>query len=348
MNGNQIQTVTGIISKNDLGFVLPHEHLLCNLTSLFIEPTDPWERALAYKTVTLENLAWVRVHRLSNLDNLYFYDKETIIQEVVRFRERGGSTIVELTPNNVGRDPVGLAQIAKATGINVVMGTSYYTEQSYYPELAMDSKTEKDIAKEFVEDVTQGVNGVKAGIIGEIGCSSPLTKNETKVLRAAATAQQETGAAITIHPGTNQDSPFEIIDILEHAGADISRVVIGHITRAFPSFDNVARERLASTGCYLEYDLFGYEGLLPFFTPHNMAGNLVRVEQIAELVAKGFSSQILISHDICHKVALYQYGGCGYSHILDVVIPAMIKNGISEKEVNTITRENPKRVLTLV
>jgi len=43
---------------------------------------------------------------------------------------------------------------------------------------------------------------VKAGIIGELGCTSNLTPNEEKVLRAGARAQKITGAAISIHPGT--------------------------------------------------------------------------------------------------------------------------------------------------
>ena len=83
-------------------------------------------------------------------------------------------------------------------------------------------------AREIVNDVVEGVGdtGVRAGIIGELGCSWPLRPNEAKVLKASAQAQKETGAPITIHPGRHIDAPFEIIDVLDKAGADISRVVM--------------------------------------------------------------------------------------------------------------------------
>lgn len=35
--------------------------------------------------------------------------------------------------------------------------------------------------------------GVPCGVIGEIGCSRPITTNERKVLEAAALAKQQTG-----------------------------------------------------------------------------------------------------------------------------------------------------------
>ncbi len=38
-----------------------------------------------------------------------------------------------------------------------------------------------------------GVGGVRCGLIGEVGCSHPLTHHETCSLQAAAAAQQMTG-----------------------------------------------------------------------------------------------------------------------------------------------------------
>ena len=54
---------------------------------------------------------------------------------------------------------------------------------------------------------------MKAGIIGEIGCSWPMTDNERKVLRGAAQAQQDTGASLLIDPGRNEAAPFEIREV---------------------------------------------------------------------------------------------------------------------------------------
>ena len=51
------------------------------------------------------------------------------------------------------------------------------------------------MAEVHINEIELGIgrSGVKCGVIGEVGCSSPLTDNEIKSLRAAAMAQQKTG-----------------------------------------------------------------------------------------------------------------------------------------------------------
>ena len=69
----------------------------------------------------------------------------------MRFKEAGGKTLVEQTPINVGRNPAGLVRVAQATGANIIMGTAYYIDQSYTPEMRL--KSEADIADEFEDPV---------------------------------------------------------------------------------------------------------------------------------------------------------------------------------------------------
>lgn len=79
------------------------------------------------------------------------------------------------------------------------------------------------IADFMVEEIVGGGiggSGMQCGLIGEIGCSWPLTKTEKKSLEAAALAQKETGAPLLIHPGVNPKAPFEILDILEASGRE--------------------------------------------------------------------------------------------------------------------------------
>ena len=65
------------------------------------------------------------------------------------------------------------------------------------------------------------------------------------------------GAPLIIHPGREDESPFEIITILESAGADIGRTVMSHLDRT--AQDKETLLELAGLGCLLEYDLFGME-----------------------------------------------------------------------------------------
>jgi len=112
------------------------------------------------------------------------------------------------------------------------MGSGYYVSSSHPPEI--EAKSEEEVAEEIIRDITVGVgnSGVRAGIIGEIGCSWPLRDSERKVLRASARAQQLTGAAITIHPGQHENAYLEILEILGNAGADLGHTIMGHVDRA--------------------------------------------------------------------------------------------------------------------
>lgn len=77
------------------------------------------------------------------------------------------------------------------------MGSGYYVEGSYPARINMDARTEEEIAEDFVTEIMEGMGNTKvqAGIVGELGCSWPLTNNEKKVLRAGARAQKS-----PVHP----------------------------------------------------------------------------------------------------------------------------------------------------
>ena len=207
----KVQTVLGPILPEGLGVTLPHEHIVCDGRSWFVEPSEATAKAMAHHPVTLDILWWLRYHFFQNWDDLQLLDEEEAIDETLHFKYAGGNSIVELSNIGLGRDPMALARISGATGLNVIMGSGYYIAASHGPD--MDAKTEEDIAEEIVRDVTEGVGdtNIRAGIIGEIGTSWPITKNELKSLRAAARAPRITGAPLTGHPGQPEDACMEIV-----------------------------------------------------------------------------------------------------------------------------------------
>ena len=340
----KVHTVLGPVSPEDVGPTTTHEHLLIDFTCMFTPPTEASERFKAYEPVTMENLGWVGYNPFRNLDNLELLDEDVAASEALLFKIAGGGTIVEATTIGIGRDPLALARIARATGLNIVMGAGYYVDMVHPDD--MDSRTEQRLAEEIVADITTGVGdtGVRAGIIGELGCSWPLTENERKVLRAGARAQRETGAAILIHPGRNEAAPFEILDVLAGAGADISRVIMGHLERTI--YDEQTLLRLAEKGCYLEYDIFGWESSYYPFTEHDMITDATRLGYVKLLVDEGYGDRVLTAHDVFGKHRLVKYGGTGYAHILENIVPRMPEKGISQGEINAILIHNPARILT--
>jgi phosphotriesterase-related protein len=357
-SSNVVQTVTGGIDRSAVGLALPHEHLFIDMKNYFVEPEDPAFRDHAFGPITLNNLRWVRYNHLSSRDNLVLNDEDLTISELSLFKKFGGKTIVDATPINLGRNPEGLRSLSEKTGVNIVMGTGYYIEQSYTPDMQMDERSESKIAQTLIEDIVHGADGtaVRAGVIGELGCSWPLTENERKVLRGAALAQQETGVAITIHPGHDESAPFEIMQVLTKAGADPTRVIMGHLELTIPIGSRTTRAKLAETGCYLQFDQMGiselqmylYRSWLPGMPYMDIANDGIRMNEIRELIEAGFLDRILISSDVCLKTCLAAYGGPGYAHIPEVSIPMMHDKGFPETEIRKITEENPAKALAIV
>lgn len=340
----KVLTVLGPVPGEAIGITLPHEHILVDITVAFQEPDAATDRSLAHAPVGPENLWWVRYNWASNRDNLQLLDEPTAVTEVQRAYLAGTRTIVDPTNLGLARDPAGLARIARATGLQIVMGSGYYVGLTHPPALATTS--EDQIAEEIVRDITLGAGetGVRAGLIGEIGCSWPWTETERKVVRAAAQAQRVAGAPLMIHPGRDAAAPIEILNALAQLGADLTRTVMCHIERTVSDWGRV--REIAATGCFLEYDLFGHESSYYPMGPIAMPNDAQRLDQVFRLAAEGHARQVLLSHDICQKHRLTRYGGHGYHHLLVNGIPQMRRRGATETDLRTLFVDNPRRAFT--
>jgi phosphotriesterase-related protein len=348
-----VQTVLGLIPADVLGVTLPHEHLLTSgklelgISTNYAPPPNVSAEHPSQLPITLETRGWLEYHWEQNRDNLVLDDEATAIAEAMRYRRAGGTTIVDVTPIGHRPNPRVLAAIAEAADLNIVMGTGYYVAEAH-PESVRDMSQE-DITSLILDEFAHGADGtgIKPGVIGEIGCSWPLLDEERKSLRAAAVAQRELEAPpLYIHPGKNPDAPAEIVAILEDEGVNMSRVVMCHIERTVQNDSSLLE--LAQTGCFVEYDQFGWETTGSYYMEWGitMPSDSQRIEQIMMLSDRGHGEQILISHDVCYKHNLSKYGGPGYDHILTHAIPLMKTHGMTHDGIEKLIIQNPRRALT--
>ena len=342
----KVQTVLGPIAPGDLGITLTHEHVMCDCGCYFQLPEEASLRALVNAPVTMDILGILPSVWAYNHDSQKLWDVKAAIEELSAFKYAGGGSLVDTSNIGLARDPLALARISRATGLNIIMGASHYVPVSYPPD--MDKRSEDAIAENIVRDITIGVGdtGVKSGIIGEVGNFWPMSPNERKVLRASARAQRETGAAILIHPGFYPDSPAAILDVLGKAGADISRVIMGHLDLFA---DRAIIAELVKTGCYLEYDVFGMEdtGIGTAIHPSiYLQSDVQRMEMLEFIISKGGGGRIVIAQDTFFKWQMTCYGGKGYAHILENIVPRMRKRGFTEQQIHAILVDNPRRILT--
>jgi phosphotriesterase-related protein len=337
-----VRTVLGDVHPSALGHTQPHEHLLIDLSRPKSTRSTVTERALDNAPITLQNYSWVRRHHTS--EDLRLSSVDVAVEELARYTSAGGGALVDATSVGLGRDPEGLATIARRSGVHIVMGSGFYYGDYHPADIA--TRRADELTAEIVTDIHTGVGhtAIRAGIIGEIGLSHPLRPNEAKALRAACAAQRETGAVLMIHPGRDPRSPGQALEIVASEGVDPARVIMSHVERTVFSAEEM--RRIAESGCYVEFDLFGQESSYYSLAPIDMPNDATRVDYIVDLIARGHAAQVLISQDICHKTNLTHYGGEGYTHILDNVLPLMRRKGIDDAQIAAITVDNPARAIS--
>lgn len=352
-----VVTVTGEKSSEELGVTLPHEHLFVD-TSVWVpsgSELSTVQRKKLHEPVDRENLWWLAAYGRrpdwNNLDNRRLDDVATAKAEATRFRDAGGGTIVDVTPMSpgLGRDPRAMREVAYHTGLNVVAGTGHYVRTAHPPD--MDDLTAEDIAAEMAADVTEGIGetGVRAGVLGEVGATEGFLdhENERKAFRAAALAQQRTGAPITIHPPVHEFEGHDVLDVLEDAGADLSNVVLGHLDGAMEREGaSEYYDSIAERGVFLEFDLFGRMGYL---ASQDACFPLdeTRIRELMRLTDEGYGDRLLVSHDICRKNQLTKYAGYGYDYIPRDIVPRLRKREFTDDEIEGILVDNPARALSL-
>jgi phosphotriesterase-related protein len=221
------------------------------------------------------------------------------------------------------------------------MGAGYYLEQSH-PE-HVKGMTVEAVAEEIERDVAEGVVGVKAGIIGEIGISKDFTPQEEKVLRGAARAQARTDVPLEVHlPGWERHGG-RVLDVIAEEGGDLSRTVLCHMN---PSGDDLEYQAaLAERRAWLEYDMIGMD----FYYADQEAqspSDRENARAIGRLRDLGFVDRVLLSQDVFVKIQLLRYGGTGYAHILEHFVPRLRRHGFAEEDIDQLLVENPRNVFT--
>ena len=64
-----------------------------------------------------------------------------------------------------------------------------------------------------------------------------------------------------------------------------------------------------------------------------------------DLIQLGYIDQILISSDACMKVHHRKWGGFGWSHIIETIIPLLLSAGATQNQIDTLFKRNPARLL---
>ena len=247
-----VETVLGPIAAADLGVTSMHEHLLLDARILHAPsreppPDDP--------CVTIENLGFVRWNLLALEDNLVLDDAALAVRELGLAAAEGQRAVVDLTAWGLGPQPARLPEIARATGMHVVAGCGVYLDRPHPPEVrGLGEEGLTELLRTALDDAIPGA-GFRAGLLGLIGTSAPVTAAEHAALRAAGRAAAATRAAVTVRLDPAERRGHWVLDELGAVGCRPEQVIFGN---ADEFLDLAYLGSLADAGATLEV-CFGNE-----------------------------------------------------------------------------------------
>ena len=307
-----INSVLGPMDTADLGFTLPHEHLIdssAGVNATYGELVDrPW--AL-----------------------------ETAVKDLTQAHIEGVDTIVEVSPLDLGREVSLMKEVSEQSGMQFICCTGCWLDipRSFW------GRTPEFIAALWTREIESGIDGtgIKAGII-KVATSDPISENEELMLRSAAKTHLRTGVPITTHTPSQSRIGEEQVRILKEEGVEPHQIYIGHINT---TPDKEYHRELARLGVWLGWDINN-----PFGRPHLPSWEKM-TDYLKELLDEGLGSNLMLSHDWNVVITRLASPGFpsrennpdGYLWLTRKVIPRLKDSGVEQAVIDGMMKGNPLR-----
>ena len=307
-----INSVLGPMDTADLGFTLPHEHLIdssAGVNATYGELVDrPW--AL-----------------------------ETAVKDLTQAHIEGVDTIVEVSPLDLGREVSLMKEVSERSGVQFICCTGCWLDipRSFW------GRTPEFIAALWTREIESGIDGtgIKAGII-KVATSDPISENEELMLRSAAKTHLRTGVPVTTHTPAQSRVGEEQVRILKEEGVEPHQIYIGHINN---TPDKEYHRELARLGVWLGWDINN-----PFGRPHLPSWEKM-TDYLKELLDEGLGSNLMLSHDWNVVITRLASPGFpnreenpdGYLWLTRKVIPRLKDSGVEQSAIDRMMKGNPRR-----
>ncbi len=318
MTKKKIRTVLRDIDPDSLGYTQCHEHLMLTKGQSF-----------------LRNPA------------LCIDDPAKTREELLRYLQNGGRSLVDAQPVGCGRDSEALAALMEETGVSIIASTGFHKLEFYPEEHWIRSMSENGLAELFTSELTDGMftgtdakfssvqYAAQAGIIKTALNACNLDEPYDRLFRAAAEAQIATGAPMMVHIEKGSD-PELLLRVLIDLGVSTEKLYFCHMDRACNRIDvfyNVLR-----AGVTLEFDTIGR------FKYHSDEYECALIKQLLD---NGYEDKLLISLDTTRdRLKTYNESAIGLDYILTTFLPILRKAGITDSQIRKLMVENPKRILS--
>lgn len=306
---HRLLTVTGFVDSKEVGFTLPHEHLLVDFVGAKEYGRSRWNEDEAFSK---------------------------ILPHLLDAKQRGLKTLVDCTPNYLGRDARLLFRLAGASGVQLVTNTALYggSDNKFLPPYAF-SETAEQLAARWVAEFETGIDGtaVRPGFMKISVNPGPLSEISKKLITAAAYTHLATGLTIASHTGPAQPA-LQQLDILNALGVKPEAFIWVHAQneRQIQKFVDLAR-----MGAWVSLDGVAEENVSWY------------VEVLMMLKKERLLSRVLVSHDAGWFDPAQPGGGIfrSFTTVFDKLVPALRGAGFTRKDVQQIFERNPARAYSI-
>lgn len=227
MDDRRLHTTLGALRRDQLGMILPHEHV-------FVDLRTPDQ--LGYAEADPADVVALMAPQIEAIKAL------------------GVTALVECSPCGVGRRADCDLAVSRATGLPIVVPTGIYREP-WIPEW-VKTASEDAIFEWMRAELEAGIEdtGVRAGWIKLSAGDEGITPLEARILRAGARAAVASGAIIGSHTIKGR-VVMDQLDIIEAMGGNPGRFISIH-TQLEPDFG--LHKAVAARGAWIEYDNIGW------------------------------------------------------------------------------------------
>ncbi|MBL7162034.1 MAG: esterase [Anaerolineales bacterium] len=300
----QLITALGAKNADELGMILPHEHVFVDLRT--------WDQPGYAQADPVDVISLME-------------------PEIAQARAAGVTAIVECSTVGVGRRADIDKAVSEATGFPIIVPTGIYREP-WIPGWAHNA-SEAELREWMITELQGEIesSAIQAGWIKLSAGDDGLTACETKVLRAAAAAGLATYTIIGSHTIRGR-VVREQLDIIEQVGYTPERFIWIH-TQAEPDFE--LHLEMARRGAWLEYDAIGNEE----FSDDFYVDRILRL-----LDAGFGHKLLLSHDRGWYDPALPGGGTPQpFTYLSETFLPKLRANGVDDATIQQLTCENPFR-----
>lgn len=303
-----IQTATGAIDSDELGFTLTHEHVVVGSPHVRQQFPDLFDRE-AILSIAVPNLAAAR--------------------------EAGVRSMVDLTPITLGRDAGLIREAAERSGMQIIVATGLY----YFPDLYFAFASQEHLTELFVRDISDGIGetGVRAGVI-KCATQPDMNPFNEKVLRASAQAHRQTGVPIGTHTFVANRTGLDQARVFKEEGVDLGRVIIGH---SDDTDDISYLEEIIDAGAYVGMDRIGIPRPRTSEERADMVAALVD-RGYADRVCLSHDAGVMEGYDEALKAE--RSPDWRYTFIPQTFLGMLRDRGVSDEAIEQMTVLNPRAI----